>query len=75
MQFPLLIYYDGVALERINPDVSSNDENNWHSAAESVGFGTPGYKNSQFVSNIITDDNIVIEPEIFSLIMMVLKTS
>ena len=66
MQFPLLIYYDGVALERINPDVSSNDENNWHSAAESVGFGTPGYKNSQFVSNIITDDNIVIEPEIFS---------
>lgn len=66
MQFQLLIYYDGVALEKINPDVSGGDRNNWHSAAESVGFGTPGYKNSQFVSNIITDDEIVIEPEIFS---------
>lgn len=66
MQFPLLRYYDGVALERLNPDVSSGDKNNWHSAAESVGFGTPGYRNSQFVSNIITDDEIVIEPEIFS---------
>lgn len=66
MQFPLLIYFDGVALERINPDVSAANKNNWHSAAESVGFGTPGYKNSQYVSNIITDDDIVIEPQIFS---------
>lgn len=66
MQFPLLVFYDGVALERINHEVSASDKNNWHSAAESVGFGTPGYKNSQFVSNIITDDEIVIEPEIFS---------
>ncbi|MFK5855903.1 MAG: lamin tail domain-containing protein [Bacteroidota bacterium] len=66
MQFPLLVYYDGVALERINPDVSSSDINNWHSAAESVGFGTPGYKNSQYVSNISTNDEVVIEPEIFS---------
>ncbi len=66
MQFPLLVYSDGVALERINPEGYSNDDNNWHSAAESVGFGTPGYRNSQFISNIITDDEIVIEPEIFS---------
>ncbi len=66
MQFPLLVYYDGVALERINPNVSSSDVNNWHSAAESVGFGTPGYKNSQYVSNISDDDEIIIEPEIFS---------
>ncbi len=66
MQFPLLIYYDGVALERINSDVSASDKNNWHSAAESVGFGTPGYKNSQFVSNITVDDEVIVEPEIFS---------
>ena len=66
MQFPLLVYYDGVALERINPEVSSNDDNNWHSAAESVGFGTPGYLNSQYVSNTDEGDDIIIEPEIFS---------
>lgn len=66
MQFPLLIYTDGVALERINPDVTTSDNNNWHSAAEAVGFGTPGLVNSQYVSNINTKDEIIIEPEIFS---------
>ena len=66
MQFPLLVYFDGVALERINPEVSTNGNNNWHSAAEAAGFGTPGYKNSQYVSNISTVDEILIEPEIFS---------
>ena len=66
MQFPLLNYYDGVALERINPNVNLSDNTNWHSAAESVGFGTPGYQNSQFVSNRDNTDEIVIDPEIFS---------
>ena len=66
MQFPLLNYYDGVALERINPNVNVSDNTNWHSAAESVGFGTPGYQNSQFVSNRDNTDEIVIDPEIFS---------
>ena len=66
MQFPLLVYYDGVALERINSGAIVSDKNNWHSAAESVGFGTPGYQNSQFVSDIITDNEIIIDPEIFS---------
>jgi hypothetical protein len=45
--FPLLENTDGVALERINPNNSFNDENNWHSAAENIGFGTPGKINSQ----------------------------
>ena len=66
MQFPLLVYYDGVALERINSDAVVSDKNNWHSAAESVGFGTPGYQNSQFVTDIAIDDEILIDPEIFS---------
>ena len=66
MQYPLLNYVDGVALERINPDGPSNDEYNWHSAAESVGFGTPGYKNSQWVNPEITNDEITLEPETFS---------
>ncbi|HJN06214.1 MAG TPA: lamin tail domain-containing protein [Bacteroidales bacterium] len=66
MQFPLLVYFEGVALERIVPNMSINGINNWHSAAENAGFGTPGYKNSQHVSNNKKVDEIIIEPEIFS---------
>ncbi len=66
MQYPLLHYVDGVALERINPDAPTNDVHNWHSAAESVGFGTPGYQNSQWVNPGLSEDEITIEPETFS---------
>ncbi|MGM9797438.1 MAG: lamin tail domain-containing protein [Parabacteroides sp.] len=37
----------GVALERIDPDKPTQEATNWHSAAESAGYGTPGYRNSQ----------------------------
>ena len=37
----------GVALERMDPDRPTQDATNWHSAAASAGYGTPGYRNSQ----------------------------
>ena len=37
----------GVALERLDPDKPTQDATNWHSASESAGYGTPGYRNSQ----------------------------
>lgn len=46
--FQLLDDDDGKSLERIEPNGLSNDRNNWHTAAESVGFGTPGGENSQY---------------------------
>ncbi|MCR9171470.1 MAG: lamin tail domain-containing protein [bacterium] len=46
--FQLMDDDDGKSLERIEPDAPSNDRNNWHTAAESIGFGTPGGENSQF---------------------------
>jgi hypothetical protein len=68
MQYPLLNYTQGVALERVSVDGKTSDPNNWHSAAENVGFGTPGYRNSQSVS--VNPDSIRgeidIDPEIFS---------
>ena len=68
MQYPLLNYTQGVALERVSANGETNDPNNWHSAAESVGFGTPGYRNSQSVS--VSPDSIRgeidVDPEIFS---------
>ncbi|MBU2020197.1 MAG: lamin tail domain-containing protein [Bacteroidetes bacterium] len=45
--FGLLDSKDGKALERLSVDVISNTADNWHTASESSGFGTPGLKNSQ----------------------------
>jgi len=47
MHFSLLETEDGVSLERLNPNAETQNSNNWHSAASTVGFGTPTYKNSQ----------------------------
>lgn len=38
----------GVSLERIDPDKGSQDAANWTSAAAIAGYGTPGYRNSQY---------------------------
>lgn len=36
------------SLEKIDPFGKSNDPKNWHTAAEAVGFATPGAPNSQY---------------------------
>ena len=66
MHFPLLNYTDGISLERINPFLPSEEKTNWHSAAESCGFATPGYKNSQYRESCSGDDWVTIIPPIFS---------
>lgn len=38
----------GIALERIDPDRPTQEASNWTSASETAGYGTPGYRNSQF---------------------------
>lgn len=54
--FRLLDVTDGVSLERIDFEGNSDDVNNWHSAAEAVGFATPGGKNSQYYPALETGD-------------------
>jgi hypothetical protein len=60
----------GVALERIYPDLPTQDISNWHSAATSNNYGTPGYVNSQFrelVSNNNADQTeFYTESKVFS---------
>ena len=46
----------GVALERLDPDKPTQDATNWHSAAASAGYGTPGYRNSQQLLPSITQN-------------------
>lgn len=65
MHFPLLKDKKGITLERIDFNRPTNDVTNWHSAAESAGFATPGFENSQFQAGEGTDE-MSLEPEIFS---------
>lgn len=64
-QFALLDNSDGVSLERISPNASSNLNSNWHSAAESIGFATPGRVNSQY-QYVGTTESISLQKDVFS---------
>lgn len=66
MHFSILTSFDGVSLERINYNTPSTEASNWHSASEMVGYATPGYKNSQYISDINNEEEIEIFPEVFS---------
>ncbi len=63
--FALISNTEGVALERIDYNAPSI-QNNFHSAATSVGYGTPGYKNSQYRIDTQAQGEITVTPEIFS---------
>jgi Lamin Tail Domain len=65
-QFALIDNPDGVALERIDPDGTSQNADNWHSAASTAGFGTPTYKNSQYKLLESISATIEVTPKVFS---------
>ena len=73
--FKLIGDEEGVALERINfDDTTVNNPStaideqaaNWHSAATSVNFGTPTYKNSQYRIDAGVQGTIKTSPDIIS---------
>jgi hypothetical protein len=64
--FKLIDNAEGVALERIDPDGPSQDQNNWHSAASTAGYGTPTYKNSQYKQPTGINATIEVTPKVFS---------
>jgi hypothetical protein len=64
--FKLIDNREGVALERIDYNAVTQLQDNWHSAATSSGYGTPGYKNSQYRMNDGVQGSIKLSPEIVS---------
>jgi hypothetical protein len=66
MHFQLLSDVEGVSLERINPFGETNSESNWQSAAQSIGFATPGLQNSVFNDSDADESEISLSPKVFS---------
>lgn len=66
MHFPLLRDDEGVSLERLDFNRKTNDAGNWHSAAENIGFATPGLPNSQLNPTNFSGAEVGLSPEIFS---------
>jgi hypothetical protein len=64
--FKLIDNREGVALERIDYNAVTQNEANWHSAATSVGYGTPTYKNSQYRLDLQVQGTITVTPDIVS---------
>lgn len=57
MHFALIKDAKGISLERSDFSRPANDNGNFRSAAASIGYGTPGYKNSQVVDNSLPEAN------------------
>ncbi|MCF6401686.1 lamin tail domain-containing protein [Chitinophaga filiformis] len=56
----------GVSLERLLPDSPTQDKYNWHSAAATVKYATPGYRNSQQVPVAEVQGDLTVQPAVFS---------
>ncbi|MFN8887161.1 MAG: lamin tail domain-containing protein [Cyclobacteriaceae bacterium] len=58
---------EGVSLERISSEESSQEPANWRSASSVAGFATPGFVNTNSRPDAaVSSDAIRVEPEIFS---------
>jgi hypothetical protein len=55
----------GVSLERITPGLPVNNAASWQSASSDVGYGTPGYENSQS-RDFDPEDFFKADPKAFS---------
>jgi len=66
MHDPLIAEVEGISLERISFAVDASRKDNWHSAAKSAGFATPGFQNSVVEVAGPTDEMISVDPVVFT---------
>ncbi|MDB4335001.1 lamin tail domain-containing protein [bacterium] len=67
LHFSLLNSDEGVSLERIDYQSSTQNKNNWHSASGPVGYATPTAQNSQFRVTTLTKNSLVsLQDKVFS---------
>ncbi|MDJ1505966.1 lamin tail domain-containing protein [Xanthocytophaga agilis] len=64
--FSMIQDKEGVSLERLNVNVATNLPANWHSAAATEGYATPGYQNSQSVATTSTTATIQVTPKVIT---------
>jgi hypothetical protein len=64
--FPLASELQGISLERLQYDRPADSGDNWHSAAATAGYATPGALNSQRWPEAADSLNIVLEPAAFT---------
>ncbi len=60
MHYSLLSNNEGIALEKIDPSGKSGQVQNWHSASESSGWGTPGARNSVFTDIPLVNEGVAL---------------
>ena len=63
---PVLDNTQGVALERIAWDSPVGDPATWQSAAKTVGYATPGYRNSQRAGGSTSTATLSVDPPVFA---------
>ncbi len=64
--FALISNAEGISLERLNASSGSDDPGNWHSASSTIGYATPGYKNSQQSTGQSNGAVLEVMPKLFS---------
>lgn len=64
LHHPLIQNEDGISIERVSFGIETNNPGNFKSAAASVGFATPTYKNSQEKNE--SEDQVELKTKSFS---------
>ncbi|MGA0231646.1 MAG: lamin tail domain-containing protein [Saprospiraceae bacterium] len=66
MHFNLIMNPEGVSLERLSADASSNSPQNWYSGVESSHWATPGYRNSNSFTDKRGLSSFTFQNDVFS---------
>lgn len=64
LHLSLLDDVEGVSLERVSTESLTQNPDNWKSAASTVGFATPGRKNSQLLESEATTKTLSVSPQV-----------